>query len=79
MYIKVGPQGSWGTFPGGDGAVGVSLKGGRVGTKVEQVVVHSGLVSVMAHGGQRGVSRLSAKSGQFLVYDIAPGPKYWVF
>lgn len=34
-----------------------------------------GLVSLMIHWGQRGIFRLSAKPGQFLVYDIAPGPK----
>lgn len=43
--------------------------------KLEPVMAHRGLVSVMTHQGQRGIFRLSAESGQFLVYDIAPGPK----
>lgn len=46
-----------------------------MGMKVEPVMAHRGLVSVIAHRGQKGIFRLSAKSGQFLVYDIAPGPK----
>lgn len=46
-----------------------------MGMKLEPVLAHRGLVSVMIHQGQRGIFRLPAKSGKFLVYDIAPGPK----
>lgn len=79
MYIKVGLQGSWDTFLGGDGGVGASLRGGKVGMKMEPARLTGALCQWGCTGGKGEFSdfQLSLDDFWFMILYLDSSPEYF--